>query len=193
MPVSHSLYHISAVQLACEGEHLRKTYWCSRTCTVSGRYPADTCSVRLLGDLVRVDGPREPLGRVLECRKRHARDASCMVSILFSLSRSAARLSAIPEASWTLQTHMSSTISLAISRFEYSTWLSLPFGLDDRPYPLKSAQTTVRVSASCGAVKRHILVHQQLSLSFSGGRKAYWLVCGWPCRSNMAGPEPAVR
>jgi hypothetical protein len=53
---------------------------------------------------------------------------------------------------------MTCTISLAICLFEYSTWLFVPFGFDDCPYPLKSAATMVKRLERAGATKRQILL-----------------------------------
>ena len=52
-----------------------------------------------------------------------------------------------------LLTHATSTTSRAISRFEYSMWLCEAFGLELRPYPLRSRARTVKpASTSLSAI-----------------------------------------
>jgi len=67
-------------------------------------------------------------------------------------------------------------MSLAIARFEYSSWARAKAGKPLCPYPPRSPQTTVKCWARRVATRRHIK----------------W-VCGKPWSSNSGGPAPAQR
>jgi hypothetical protein len=65
-------------------------------------------------------------------------------------------------------------MSVAMARLENVEWSGTVGGEDDWPYPRRSGQTTVNVSARSGATRHQVV----------------W-VRGWPCNSTTAGPDPA--
>jgi hypothetical protein len=71
---------------------------------------------------------------------------------------------------------MTNTMSFAMARFAYGAWSGREGGQLLRPYPRRSAQTTVKERASRGATDRHIKC-----------------VCGKPCSRRTGGPEPRWR
>jgi hypothetical protein len=71
---------------------------------------------------------------------------------------------------------MTVTMSRAMARFAYGAWSGAEAGHPLRPKPRRSAQTIVKCRANAGATLRHIT----------------W-VCGKPCSSKIAGPDPDRR
>src|SRR5215212_2755046 len=75
-----------------------------------------------------------------------------------------------------LSCSMTVTMSWAMDRFAYGSWSRAEAGQPLRPWPRRSAQTTVKLRTSSGATERHIKC-----------------VCGKPCNKRIGGPDPYER